>query len=213
VASPRSAAGGYLVTSLVTDLLTVAGPGAATLGYDAVKALVRKALGGGLVAPKPAGRRWKPGRWLVGVSAWRIAGLAAVLAGRKRPALREEWREHLSGLPAWRKVGAALGFVVAAVRYRLRDAADVAWIPADAVLRSRLLSNLMVGTPMVTAMAILFRHDGIDGVIASWESIAGIGGSLYALIRVGRWWRGVKPQDPKRAASASDQEVPGPGKG
>ncbi len=44
---------------------------------------------------------------------------------------------------------------------------------------------------------MLFRHDGIDGVIVSWESIAAISGSLYALIRLGRWWRGVKPPNPK----------------
>jgi hypothetical protein len=138
-----------------------------------------------------------PPHWLAGALAPRIADLAAVLAGRKRPALREEWREHLSGLPARRKADAALGFVVAAVRYRLRDAAEVAWIPADAVLKSRPLSNLVVGMPTVTAAVILFRHDGIDGVIASWESIAGIGGVLYTMIRVGRWWRNVKPQDPQ----------------
>jgi hypothetical protein len=90
-----------------------------------VKALIRKALDEGWVVEKPTGRRRKPGHRLAGVSAWRIADLAAALAGRKRPALREEWVEHLSGLPASQKVGAALGFVVAAIRCRLRDAADL----------------------------------------------------------------------------------------
>jgi hypothetical protein len=141
--------------------------------------------------------RRKQGQRLAGVSAWRIANLAAVLAGRKRPDARDEWREHLTGLPAWRKVGAALGFMVAAIRYRLQDAADLAWIPVDAVLKSRPLSNLVVGVPTVTAAVILFRHDGIDGVIASWESIAAISGSLYALIHIGRWWRDLKPPAPK----------------
>jgi hypothetical protein len=134
---------------------------------------------------------------LAGVSAWRIADLAATLAGRKRPALRKEWREQLTGLPRGRKIGAALGCGAAAVRYRLRDAADLAWLPADAVLRSRPLSSLVVGLPTAAAAVILFFHAGLDGVIGSWGSIAAIGGCLYTLIRVGRWWRGVKPSDPK----------------
>ena len=142
------------------------------------------------------------GRRLASASAWRITDLAAMIAGRKRLAMREEWPAQLTGepgheLPARRKVAAAIGFVIAAIRYRHQDAADLAWIPADAVLKSRLLSSLVVGVPTVTAAARLFRHGGIDGVIASWESIAAIGGSLYTLIRVGRWWRGVKPPDPK----------------
>jgi hypothetical protein len=137
-----------------------------------------------------------------GDSARKIADLAAILAGRKRPGLREEWQAHLAGeagheLPAWWKVAAALGFVAAAVRYRLMDAADILWIPTDAVLKSRPLSNLVVGMPTVTAAAILFRHAGTVGVVGSAESIAAVGGSLHALIRVGRWWRGVKPVDPK----------------
>lgn len=147
------------------------------------------------------GHRQTLGLRLAGASAWKIADLAAVIAGRKRPSIREEWRAHLSGedrtLPASRKLSGALGFVVAALRYRLQDAADLVWILADAVLKSRPLSNLVVGMPTVTAATILFRHAGTVGVAGSAESIAAIGGSFYALIRVGRWWRGVKPPDPK----------------
>jgi hypothetical protein len=91
----------------------------------------------------------------------------------------------------------ALGFVVAAGRYRLQDAANLAWIPVDAVLRSRPLSNLVVWVPTAAAAATLFRHDGTAGVVEGAGSIVAIGGALYALIRVGRWWRGVKPCEPK----------------
>jgi hypothetical protein len=74
---------------------------------------------------------------------------------------------------------------------------QLAWIPADAVLRSRPLSNLVVWVPTAVGAAVLFRHIGGYGVIASAESILAIGGALYTLIRVGRWWRNVKPPEPK----------------
>jgi hypothetical protein len=143
-----------------------------------------------------------PGTRLAGHSAWRITDLAAFLAGRKRPALREEWHAHLTrgtgcGLSARRKLVAALGFVMAAICCRLQDAAELAWIPIDAILKSRLLSNVIVWAPTMAATAVLFRHDGIDGTVGSAESIAAIGGMLYTLIRVGRWWRGIRPREPK----------------
>jgi hypothetical protein len=57
----------------------------------------------------------------------------------------EEWRSHLAGdLSNQQKLYAALGFIVAAFRDRLRDLADLAWKPADRVLGSRTLSNLFV---------------------------------------------------------------------
>jgi len=34
-------------------------------------------------------------------------------------------------------------------------------------------------------------------MLASYESIAEIGGLLYLLVRVGRWYRNVKPPEPK----------------
>lgn len=54
------------------------------------------------------------GQRLAGASAWKITELAAALAGRTRPALREEWRAHLDGqpgvhFPAWRKLGGRSG--------------------------------------------------------------------------------------------------------
>jgi hypothetical protein len=151
---------------------------------------------------KPERRMQRLGQWLASASAWRITDFAVTLAGRKRRALHEEWHAHLIGepdheLPAWQKARAALGFVGAAVRYRLQDVADLAWVPADAVLKSRMLSNLVVWFPTAAAAVILFHHGGMDEVLADAGSILAIGGALYGLIRIGRWWRGVKPQDPK----------------
>jgi hypothetical protein len=52
-------------------------------------------------------------------------------------------------------------------------------------------------SPTTAAAVIIFLHDGTAGMLGSAESIAAIGGALYGLVRVGRWWRDVKPPEPK----------------
>ncbi len=115
-----------------------------------------------------------------------------LLAGRKRSAVRDEWRSHLSGwtgqgLARTDQTRAALGFLRAAVCYRIEDA----WRPVDAPLRSRVLSNLFVLIPTWMAAMFILRHLGTLGVLTSAERIGAIGGSLYGLIRLGpeglRW--------------------------
>ncbi len=131
-----------------------------------------------------------------------LTDLAALLAGRKRPALRAEWRAHLAGESGhepvtWQKVREAFGFVASAVRCRCSDAAEAAWAPVDAVLKSRTLSNFFVLAPTWAAAYLVLRHEGTLGVVKAAESIGMIGGTLYGLVRVGRWWRDVKPPEPK----------------
>jgi hypothetical protein len=144
-----------------------------------------------------------PRRWPTRSSAQGITVLAALIAGRKgRPDLLDEWRSHLAGetgreLSAWQKVYASLGFLRGALKLRLRDLVDLAWVPADRVLGSRTLSNLSVLVPTVIVGMIIFRHAGAIGIMESMESITATGGLLYGLIRCGRWWRDVKPSDPK----------------
>jgi hypothetical protein len=131
-----------------------------------------------------------------------LTDLAVFLAGRRGPALRDEWRAHLAGESGHdpvtpQKVKEARGFVLAAVRYRIGDAAATAWTPADAILRSWVLSNMFVLIPSSVAAVIILHHDGAVGLLVSAESIAAIGGTLYGLVRVGRWWRDVKTPEPK----------------
>jgi hypothetical protein len=140
--------------------------------------------------------------WFSAFSARGLTDLAAFLAGRKRQALRGEWHAHLAGESGhdpvtWQKVKDAGGFVYAAVQCRLADVTEAAWIPADAILKSRKLSNLLVFGPTAAAAVFILRHLGTLGVLTSAESIIAIGGGLYTLVRVGRWWRGVKPPEPK----------------
>ncbi len=121
---------------------------------------------------------------------------------------QDEWRVAASAaawivghvgkeIPPWRKLMAALGFLIAAVHYRIQDATDLAWIPVEAILKSRALSNIFFIAPTATAAVVIFHHDGIPGVINSAEGISAVGATFYGLVRVGRWWRGVKPPDPK----------------
>ncbi len=112
----------------------------------------------------------RPSR-LIGFSTRSLTNLAVLLAGSGRPALRDEWHAHLGGESGhdpvtWRKVKEALGFVAAAVHYRLADAADLAWKPADAVLRSRALSNLFVSGPVIVTLFAIVHHDGRFGLEA-----------------------------------------------
>jgi hypothetical protein len=141
-------------------------------------------------------------RWTLQMSATCLISLGALLAGRKRSNLRVEWQAHLGGKSGhdpitWPKVRQALGFVAAAIQFRLADAAVLAWRPADAVLGSRTLSNLFVWGPVIVALFAIVRHDGRFGLVADIQDPAALGAFLYGVIRTGRWWRGVKPPEPK----------------
>jgi hypothetical protein len=167
----------------------------------AVSASVAGAAWIGLRLLPPAPK--KHANWLLaGLSARGLTALATLIAGRRRPALRAEWRAHLAGESGhdpvtWRKVKEALGFVASALQCRCTDMADAAWMPFDTILKSRKLSNLLVFGPTAMAALCILRHLGTLGVLTSAESISAIGGGLYGLVRVGRWWRDVKPPEPK----------------
>ena len=131
-----------------------------------------------------------------------LTELAALVAGPDRPALSDEWHAHLAGESGhdpvtWRKIKQALGFVAAAIQLRLADAADLAWRPADAVLGSRTLSNLFVGGPVIVMLVAIVHHDGRFGLVADDQDPVALGAFLYVVIKTGRWWRGVKPPEPK----------------
>ncbi len=131
-----------------------------------------------------------------------LTDLAVLLAGSSRPALRDEWFAHLAGESGhdpitWNKAKLAFGFVASGVRLRLADAADLAWRPADAVLGSRTLSNLFVWGPVIVTLFAIVHHDGRFGLVADDQDPVALGAFLYVVIKTGRWWRGVKPPEPK----------------
>jgi RNA polymerase sigma factor (sigma-70 family) len=136
------------------------------------------------------------------ISPRRLTDLAVFLADGKHSSRRDEWQSHLSGeagrgLSRDDQIRAALGFLLAAMRLRLQDAINWTWRPADAVLRSRPLSNLFVSGPVTVMLVAIVRHDGRFGLVADIQDPAALWVFLYGAIRTGRWWRGIKPPEPK----------------
>jgi hypothetical protein len=85
----------------------------------------------------------------------------------------------------------------------LRRAVDLAWSPADVVLATRNLSNLVVVAATLAVAALCVRDNGLDGLIINLPGLAVVWAAAYGLIRLGRWWRGVYPPEhtPRRLAS------------
>lgn len=65
------------------------------------------------------------------------------------------------------------------------------------MLRSRPLSNLLVWGPVIAVLAAIVHHDGRFGLVADDQDPVALGAFLYVVIKTGRWWRGVKPPEPK----------------
>jgi hypothetical protein len=80
-------------------------------------------------------------------------------------------------------------------RRRFQHRVELAWSPVDAVLAARDLSNLVVMAATI-AVAILCACDGgLTAVIMNLPALAVVWGAAYGLIRLGRWWRGVRPPE------------------
>lgn len=155
-------------------------------------------------------RRWyNPNRWLPAL-AWlmlysaprSLTTFAALLAGRNHGSSRDEWLAHLGGEPGyqfgrWGQVRAALGFVLAAVRFRAEDAADLAWMPVDAVLRSRFLSGLFITGPVLAVVLVILHRDGRYGLVLDIQDPFCTGMCTWGTIFGLRKYRKVKPPDPK----------------
>jgi hypothetical protein len=85
------------------------------------------------------------------------------------------------------------------MRYRAQDAADPVWRPADAVLRSPTTSNLLVRLAVLGIVLAVAHHDGWYGLAANAQNLIETWAGRYAAVRVGRWYRTVKPLEPRRA--------------
>jgi hypothetical protein len=155
-------------------------------------------------------RRWyNPNKWLPVLASlmlystpWSLTTFAALLAGRKHGASRNEWLAHLAGDPGyqfgrWGQLRAALGFVAAAARFRAEDAADLAMRPADAILASRLLSGLLTWGLVGVMILFIVRHDGRWGLVADIADPIALGGILSLLLKKARERRGIKLPEPK----------------
>lgn len=133
----------------------------------------------------------------------RLFALAGCIAGSGRTALRSDWSAILAESPPYDAICKAGGMVIAALRLRASDVAQVCWSPVDRVLESRVLSNIVVAGPTVAVAWTFFRHWGEVGVLVNAEAIAVIGAAIRGLVTLGRWWRDVAPPERKTQSRRS----------
>jgi len=81
------------------------------------------------------------------------------------------------------------------LRRRFRHGIELAWSPVDAVLAARDLSNLVVMAATLAVAILCARDGGLTAVIMNLPALAVVWGAAYGLIRLGRWWRGVRPPE------------------
>ena len=111
-------------------------------------------------------------------------------------------------LPASRRMQLAAGFVVAALRCRLDDAADLAWRPVDALLSSWHGSNLATFVPVTVAVGLILMRDGFYGLITNAENLGMIATAPYLAIKALRKYRqlGTPKRAEKEVSSADGSE-------
>jgi hypothetical protein len=80
---------------------------------------------------------------------------------------------------------------------RFRHGVDLAWLPVDAVLAARDLSNLVAMAATLAVAILCVRDGGMSSLILNLPAVAVVWGAAYGLVRLGRWWRGVGPPDRK----------------
>lgn len=129
-----------------------------------------------------------------------LTDTAARIAGGRRAYLRESWHADLAGVPEQDYVlsGAqrgrmAAGFLLAAVRMRLRDVAAPLWRPVEWVLATETRTNSVI-TASVGALVIYFcKSEGAHALITErWKPCAAFGAGLYGLARWLRRLRGIE---------------------
>lgn len=126
---------------------------------------------------------------------------AALLAGRQRPHLRDEWAAILcgedgGGLSRTRRSLYVLGFLWAALRMRAHDGLGALWRPVDWVLTVESRTNAMI-TGVVGLLVIYIQaKDGFHALVTDgWEPCALLGGGLFVLARWLRRVRGIELAD------------------
>ncbi len=129
----------------------------------------------------------------------RWASLAARIAGNRRN-MRAAWLADLDGRPEdgvsltpWQQRRYALGFLVAAVRFVLRDSLGRLWRPADWILATRNRRESFIGMPPALLVLYIAKHDGVHILLTEgWGWVGGCGVAMFALVRWLQRVRGVE---------------------
>lgn len=152
---------------------------------------------------RPAVVHWEGGEsesQATSSTANRTTSLAARLAGRRRPHLREDWAAVLAGdseggmtLSPRRQLMFALGFLAAAVRMRLHDLARPVWRPVDWLLRATARTEAFITTCVGSLAIYIDSHDGFHALVTDgWGWCGGCGLALFGLTRWLRRIRGIE---------------------
>jgi len=147
--------------------------------------------------------------WREGFAVWStqaLTGLACALAGPRRAHLRGAWGADLYGdpeqkerPPGWHRFQLAMGFVVAAIRCRFDDAAQIAWRPVDRLLASWAASTLAMLMPLAAATVVVLTHGGIYGIVSNAENLSVTGALPYLAIKALRRYRQIRaPRRPRK---------------
>ncbi|MFF4147291.1 hypothetical protein ACFY0A_39685 [Streptomyces sp. NPDC001698] len=132
----------------------------------------------------------------------RWASLAARIAGDRRD-MRTAWLADLHGDPEdgvsltpWQQRRYAVGVLVAAVRYRLRDGLGRLWRPVDWMLATRNRQETSIGVPPALLVIYIAQHDGVHALLTDgWGWVGGCGAATFALIRWLERVRGIELTD------------------
>ncbi len=139
-------------------------------------------------ARKPRAERW--------------ASFAARIAGDRR-AMRSAWLADLHGSPEdgvsltpWQQRRYALGVLVAALRFFLRDSLGRLWRPVDWVLGTRNRRETFIGLPPALLVLYIAKHDGLHTLLTEgWGWVGGCGIATFALVRWLQRVRGIELAD------------------
>lgn len=132
----------------------------------------------------------------------RWTSLAARIAGDRRD-MRTAWLADLDGRPedgvslsAWQQRRYALGFLVAAVRFFLRDGLGYLWSPVDWVLATRNRREAFIAVPPGVLALYVVNHDGVHALLTEgWGWVGGCGAAMFGLVRWLQRVRGIELAD------------------
>lgn len=114
--------------------------------------------------------------------------------------MRTAWLADLNGRPedgvsltTWQQRRYALGFLVAAVRFILRDSLGHLWRPVDWMLATRNRREAFIGVPPALLVLYIARHDGGHTLLTEgWGWVGGCGVAVFALVRWLQRVRGIE---------------------
>jgi hypothetical protein len=129
-----------------------------------------------------------------------MTSAAVAIAGRRWSYLQEAWLADLAGAPeegmpvsGRRRLILAGGFLLAALRLRLRGLAAPAWRPVDWLLAVSTRSNAAVAAAVGTAAVYFDVTEGLHVLLVERsEPCALLGTLLYGLFRWLRRVRGIE---------------------